>query len=84
MPALLVVYYFGRLQSSGDVTTLEGEVKPCALVLHKVERHLWKSLLLEVGDDGLPNKAGFTDHLEDVVVSLVDQGVLEHVFGWID
>lgn len=84
VPALFVIDHLSRFKSYSNVTTLKGKVETCAFVLNEVECDLRESLLLEVGDDGLPNQVGLTHHLEHVMVSLLNQCVLEQILGGVD
>lgn len=84
VPALLIIQHLSSLEGNGNVSTLQGKVKTGLLILDEMKGDLWEALLLQVGDDGLSDEVGFPHHLQHVVVSLLDEGVFEQVFCWVD
>jgi len=71
--------HLGGLQGDLDVAALDGQVEACALVAHKVQRHLREALLLQVRDDGLPREPRAPDHGQHRVELPLQQRQLEHV-----
>jgi hypothetical protein len=78
-PDILPVDRPGHLQRHLQAATLYGKIKPCLLILHKVQSDLWITLLLKVSDDALTDEVGATDDLEHLVIVLPNQRELEPV-----
>ena len=84
IPTLRPVHSPRHLHRDFQIPTLDRQIEPRILILHKMERNLRESLLLEVGDDALAEQVRRPDEVQDLVVVVPDERVLEAVFGRVD
>lgn len=83
-PARLVVERLGGLQRDLNVAALESEGESGLVVLDVVQGHLRVALLLQVGYDRLADQARVADHVQHLLVLVVDQRELELELGRVD
>jgi len=64
-----------------DVSAFQRETESRLLVLDKVQSYFGIAFLLQVRNDGLPDKLGIAHHVQDFIIFAVDQRQLELVLS---
>mmetsp|Transcript_9293 Transcript_9293/g.17326 ORF Transcript_9293/g.17326 Transcript_9293/m.17326 type:complete len:228 (-) Transcript_9293:1684-2367(-) len=79
MPSVLVIQLLGRLQGNLNIAALNGKVELDLLIVHEMESNLREALLLQIRNDSLAAQLRVTNHVNDLIVLLLQQGQLEDV-----
>lgn len=81
IPEVGTVQFTRHLDRDLQIATLDSQIETGLRILYELQRNLWVTLLLKIGDDTLTDQARGFDNLQHFVVVPLDQRKLEPIFG---